>query len=91
MVQLTRSDLRKRLGHGLQEYRSGRTLLTVARVVVGLNLLLVAFNLWRGWRRTDYYYLFILLVWAGLVVVQTKIQRRKRAELQRLQQELIQG
>ena len=87
-MQLSREDLQRRLEQGYKELSSGKTFLLVAAVVVGLNILLVFFNLWRGWKSTDYYYLFILLVWIGLYIVQRKIQQRKRVEVDRLESEL---
>lgn len=87
-MQLSRQHLQRRLEQGNKELSSGETFLLVAAVIVGLNILLVIFNLWRGWRTTDYYYLFILLVWIGFYVVQRKIQQRKRAEVNQLENQL---
>lgn len=83
-----RIHLQKRLDQARKELVSGRLLLLAARAVVGANLLLIAFNLWRGWRSSDYYHLFILSVWVGLLVIQGRIHAQKRAEVKRLEQEL---
>lgn len=87
-MQLSREDLQRRLEQANKELSSGKNFLLVAAVVVGLNIVLVSFNLWRGWKSTDYYYLFILLVWVGFYIVQRKIQQRKRAEVDLLENEL---
>jgi hypothetical protein len=81
-----RDYLLKCLEQARQELSSGRILLLAARGAVGLNLLLVAVNLWRGWRATDFYYVFVLLVWTALLVVQSRIHARRRERVRKMEQ-----
>ena len=80
-----RDYLLRCLEQARQELSSGRMLVLAARSVVGVNLLLVGFNLWRGWRDTDLYYVFILVVWTALLVVQSRIYARKRRRVRELE------
>ncbi len=87
-MQFSRTHLERRLEQGNKELESGRLFLLAAKVIVALNLVVVGLSWWRGWRSSDYYYLFILLVWTGFFIVQFKIQQRKKAEVAWLEDEL---
>jgi len=85
MVRGKRKQVARRLRRATEEQASGRTLLLAAGGVVGLNLLLVGVDLWRGWRGTDYFYVFTLAVWVALFLIQTRIYARRRRRVEDLE------
>lgn len=80
--------LATRLALARRQEKASRSLLLAARAVVGLTLLLVAMNLWRGWRATDYLYLPVLCVWIGLMLIQTRIHARRQTQVADLQRQV---
>ena len=83
-MQFSQEYLCRRLEHERKVLKSGRFYLQMAAGLVVLNGLLVGYNLWRGWRTTDYLYLFIFVVWIGFFLVQRKILEKQEAEVTRL-------
>jgi hypothetical protein len=90
-VQLSQDYLHRRLDQIRKEHSSGKLFLRVAALLMVLNALLIGFNLFRGWKTSDYLYTFILAIWTGCFFVQRKILARKEEEVERLTRELQEG
>lgn len=77
--------LLRRLEQARKEAYSARLLLLAARAVVGANLLLIAIHLRRGWHSGDYYYLFTMSIWVGLMILQGRIYAKHRSQVKNLE------
>ena len=87
-MQFSQEYINRRLEQERKELSSGKMLLWAALSVVVITFLLVSFNLWRGWRTSDFLYAFLFVVWLGFFFIQRKIMERKREHVERLAEEL---
>ena len=87
-MEFSQEYIGRKLEQERKELSSGKMLLRAAISVVVVTSLLVSFNLWRGWRTLDFFYVFLLVVWLAFFFIQRKIMKRKQEQVDRLAEEL---